>query len=142
MVRKYLQDYRNNWIDLEKNVSSVVSKILHHIMMWIEPSWRLPSKSSHEWMSFSWLHQIEESLFPDEDDSAPSSETSEKKAWEFLQNLWDIVRKENLWQDPNLQSLVCENSIVFYSARYNCILTTNDIAVCTRIHSERRSGRK
>lgn len=106
MVRNILQDCRNNWVDLEKNISLVVSKVLYYIMMWVEPTWRLPSKSSHEWMSFSWLYQIEQFLFPDEDDSAPSSETSEQKAWEFLQSLWELVRNENLWQDPNLQSFV------------------------------------
>ncbi|GES61718.1 ubiquitin-conjugating enzyme E2 27 [Aspergillus terreus] len=94
-----------DWVGLEKTVSSVASKILHHIMVWVEPTWKLPSKSSHEWIYFSWLQQIKKHLFPDEPDSAPSSETKE---WEFLQGLWDTISNENSWQDADLQSLLKE----------------------------------
>jgi hypothetical protein len=90
-------------------------------MVWVEPTWKLPSKSSHEWIYFSWLQQIKQHLFPDVADSSLSSDTKE---WEFLRSLWETVSNESLWQDANLQSLVSS------SITYSSPLVIQNIIIC------------
>ncbi|OJZ81912.1 hypothetical protein ASPFODRAFT_702048 [Aspergillus luchuensis CBS 106.47] len=102
------------WTTEQKQIQEPLVKVLKHIVVWFDPTFRYPSQNENRLQTFRWTTTITETLMKCKLPAGSQRGFSvndeggyHREAQEYLETLWTFIDSDPNWKDAELKKQVC-----------------------------------